>query len=296
MLEKGVGVREADLPWVDIAVRPGYKQRYQGFYDDTRKLGMRIGSLYADPYYHSPRHRHTFQQVRFLINGKMRYNRETYNVGDCLYIPEGAYYGPIKPVPIEEGGSEQMHFVDIQFEGPSGIPYPEPDVVVNAQRALAKRGVFEEGVYTYPNGRKRDAYEAILEEITGQPVEYPPSRLDNYVVMRSDSYPWIDVAGLPGVRQKQLGYFFECGPNIKKLSMRAGSTLPAYVPTGHRAMFLLSGKLHFEGKDFDPLSYFVCPDGVPMGEVRADEDSELLAIAWTTPGRTVPLEFLGTRS
>jgi hypothetical protein len=29
----GTGVREIDLPWVDIGVRPGYKQRYQGFFD-----------------------------------------------------------------------------------------------------------------------------------------------------------------------------------------------------------------------------------------------------------------------
>ena len=67
VIEQGMGVREADLPWVDIAVRPGYKQRYKGFYDSAKRLGLRIGSLYADPYYLSPRHRHTFQQVRFLV-------------------------------------------------------------------------------------------------------------------------------------------------------------------------------------------------------------------------------------
>lgn len=295
-IDKGTGVREADLPWVDIQVRPGYKQRYQGFYDPSKKLGLRIGSLYADPYYLSPRHRHTFQQVRFLVGGKMRYNKDVYNPGDCLYIPEGAYYGPVTPVDAKDGGSEQMHFVDMQFEGPSGIPYPHPDVVVDAQRALAKRGTFEEGVYTYETGRKRDAYEAILEEITGEPVKYPPSRLDSYVVMRSNSFPWIPVKGVEKVQQRQLGYFFECGPNIKMLSMAAGATLPSYVPDGHRSMFLLKGKLRFDGKDFDPLSYFVCPDGAPMGEVQAMEDTELLAIAWTTPGRTVPLDLFAARS
>jgi hypothetical protein len=61
-------------------------------------------------------------------------------------------------------------------------------------------------------------------------------------------------------------------------------------------MFLLKGKLRFDGKDFDPLSYFVCPDGAPMGEVHATEDTELLAIAWTTPGRTVPLDLFAARS
>ena len=27
-----IGVREEDLPWVDIGVRPGYNQRYKGFF------------------------------------------------------------------------------------------------------------------------------------------------------------------------------------------------------------------------------------------------------------------------
>jgi len=290
-IEKGVGVEESTLPWVDIAVRPGYKQRYQGFYDTARQLGLRIGSLYADPYYMSPRHRHTFQQVRFLVEGKMRYGKEIYSVGDCLYIPEGSYYGPITPVAVKDGGTEQMHFVDIQFEGPSGIPYPHPDAVVDAQRALTKKGTFEEGIYTSDSGRKRDAYEAILEELTGQPVKYPPSRLDTYVVMRSNAFPWMEVKGLKGVSQRQLGYYFECGPNIKMLSIKAGASLPATTPDGHRAMFLLSGKVNFDGEEFNPLSYFVVPDGVPCAAVQAEEDSEFLAIGWTMPGKTVPLDF-----
>src|SRR5688572_31763208 len=145
-LDRGVGVRESDLPWVDIAVRPGYKQRYKGFFDAGRGVGLRIGSLYADPYYNSPSHRHTFQQVRYVVQGKMKYGKtHVYGVGDCLYLPEGTYYGPVKPVPVSQGGEEQLHFVDMQFMGPSGIPYPEPEPVVEAQRALAKEGVFEEG-------------------------------------------------------------------------------------------------------------------------------------------------------
>ncbi len=116
------GVREADLPWTDIGVRPGYNQRYQGFFDKQRRIGARLGSLYAEPYYHSPRHRHTFQQVRYVLSGRMKYGSEVYVPGDCLYLPEGAYYGPVKPVE----GDGQLHFADIQFEGPSGIPYPTP--------------------------------------------------------------------------------------------------------------------------------------------------------------------------
>lgn len=286
----GTGVREIDLPWVDIGVRPGYKQRYQGFFDKARGIGARIGSLYADPYYHSPRHRHTFQQVRFLVGGKMKYGREVYEAGDCLYIPEGAYYGPIKPVPVEEGGSERMHFIDIQFEGPSGIPYPDPDEVVTAQRELARTGKFEEGVYTFPDGRNRDAYEAILEKVTGQPVVYPQPRLTSYVVMRSSAYPWIAHRSIPGVSARHLGYFFETGPNIKLVSIAAGAALPAGSPAGHRAVFLTEGTATFEGKDFPTTSYFMLPSGERHAPITAKDDVKLLMVGWSK-SEPVPFEL-----
>ena len=97
-IQSATGVREVDLPWVDIGVRPGYNQRYHGFFNKQRKVAARIGSLYAEPIFHSPRHRHTFQQIRYVMSGKMKYGNETYEKGDCLYIPEGTYYGPVKPV------------------------------------------------------------------------------------------------------------------------------------------------------------------------------------------------------
>ncbi len=288
-LDHGIGVREDDLPWVDIGVRPGYKQRYQGFFDRSRYIAARIGSLYAEPYYHSPRHRHTFQQVRYVYGGKMKYGDEIYGVGDCLYIPEGAYYGPIKPV--DDGTEEQLHFVDIQLEGPSGIPYPDPDVVVNAQRELAESGSFEEGVYTFADGHKRDAYEAILEKITGEPISYPAARLSDYVVMRSHAYPYVKHPQLAGVTQKHLGCFFECGPNLKVIAIAADQTLAAARPDGHRAVFLLKGAVEFNGQHFTPLSYFMLPHDEPYAAFQARDDSEMLVIAWTYRGHTIPFEL-----
>jgi hypothetical protein len=285
-IDAPTGVREADLPWVDIGVRPGYNQRYHGFFDKKRKIGARLGSLYAEPYYHSPRHRHTFQQVRYVLAGRMRYGNEEYGPGDCLYIPEGAYYGPIKPVSASD--EDKLHFADIQFEGPSGIPYPHPDDVVQAQRALAAEGKFEEGVYTFPSGRKRDAYEAILEKITGQKIEYPQPRLTSYVVMRSQNYPWLAHRKVKGLQSKHLAYFFETGPNIKMARIAEGAALPEGQPVGHRAVFLLDGLVEFDGKDFDGLSYFLLPANEAHGAFRAKKDSELLMVAWSSDGEAVP--------
>lgn len=288
-IHQPIGVREADLPWVDIGVRPGYNQRYQGFFDKERKISARLGSLYAEPYYHSPRHRHTFQQIRFVLSGRMQYGKEEYGLGDCLYIPEGAYYGPIKP--LETAGKDQLHFADIQFEGPSGIPYPDPDDVVRAQRELASTGKFEEGVYTFASGRKRDAYEAILEHLTGQKIEYPQARLTDYVVMRSHNYPWIDHAKAKGLKTRHLAYFFETGPNIKVAQVAAGAVFPAGKPVGHRAVFLLGGRASFDGKDYEGLSYFMLPSGEQHGEFTAREQAEFLVVAWSSQGEVVPYEL-----
>ena len=289
-LEQGIGVREVDLPWVDIGVRPGYNQRYQGFFDKSRGVAARIGSLYADPYYHSPRHRHTFQQVRYVVAGRMKYGDEIYGVGDCLYLPEGAYYGPVKP--LTEAGGEQLHFVDIQCEGPSGIPYPDPDEVVNAQRALAASGKFEEGVYTFPDGHKRDAYEAILEKITGRKIEYPRSRLADYVVMRSGTYPWVTHPTLAGVAQKHLGFFFETGPNLKVIRLTAGTTLAMSKPEGHRAVFLLQGEVEFDGQAFSALSYFMLPSDAPSAAFKARSEVEMLVMGWTVGANALPFELI----
>jgi hypothetical protein len=286
-IDHAVGVQESDLPWVDIAVRPGYRQRYQGFFDKARGIGARVGSLYAEPYYHSPRHRHTFQQVRYLVSGKMRYQHEIYRVGDCLYLPEGVHYGPVKPI---EGNTEQMHFVDIQFVGPSGIVYPDPEDVVRAQRELAAIGTFDEGIYVDPAGRKRDGYEAILERITGHPIEYPTGRLTDYVVMRSTAYPWSPYDGAKGVQLKHLAYFFEIGPNIKMVSIEAGNALPGGRAPGHQARFLLSGSVDFHGKTLEALSYFMLPMGEEYGPLHASSDAELLIVTWAPTG-SAPLPF-----
>ena len=286
-IEAASGVREADLPWVDIGVRPGYNQRYKGFFDKERRIGARLGSLYAEPYYHSPRHRHTFQQVRYVLSGKMKYGKDVYEAGDCLYIPEGAYYGPIKPV----DNGEKLHFADIQFEGPSGIPYPEPDEVVDAQRSMAREGQFEEGVYTFPDGRKRDAYEAILEVITGEKIAYPKPRLDSYVVLKTAGIPWKRHASLDGIELKHLAYFFETGPNLEVVRIAKGAALPGATPVGHRAVFLIEGEVEFGRDAFDALSYFLLPSGEPYDAFRATSDATLLMVAWSPLGETVPFEL-----
>lgn len=289
-----LAVREADLDWVDIGVRPGYQQKYQGFFDPENKLAVRVGSLYADPYYHSPRHKHTFQQIRYLVAGTMRYGTEVYLPGDCLYIPEGASYGPVKPRENPAPGEGQMHFVDMQFQGPSGIPYPDPDDVVASRMALSEVGVFHEGIYTDAGGKKHDAYEAILARLMGtETISYPEPIYKDYVVMRSGKFDWLALPGVPGARIKHLGHFSECGPSVKMVSLSPGAVLPAGIPEAHQSRILIEGQVDLDGTAYESFSFMTFPRGQEHGALTATEPSTMLAVSWLSglePGQA-PIEY-----
>jgi quercetin dioxygenase-like cupin family protein len=279
VVDRPQAVRETDLEWVDIGVRPGYKQKYVGFFDREQDIGVRVGSLYAEPYFHSPRHKHTFQQVRFVVDGAMRYGTDLYGPGDCLYLPEGVPYGPVKPEQTS-GNGRQLHFVDMQFQGPSGIPYPHPDDIVRAQRELSETGSFEEGIYTDADGRKHDGYEAIIERLTGRQIEYPAPRLADYVVLRSTAHPWVSLQDVPGVEVKHLAYFFETGPNIKLVRLPAGAELPEGESPAQQVRYVLRGRVEFAGDPYEPISYVYYPPKRAHPALRATEDTELLVVQW----------------
>lgn len=277
-LTNSVAVRESDVPWVDIGVRPGYDQRYYGFFDKKQGIAIRVGSLYGQEYFHSPRHRHTFQQVRYVVSGKMRYGKsEIYGPGDCLYIPEGAYYGPIKPV---EGSTEQLHYVDMQFEAQSGIPYPEPDEVVRARTELSEVGEFNEGIYKGPDGTTSDAYEAILEHMTGGKVDYPKPRINSYVAMHAQAYPWVSSPDDPEVLVRHLGSFFETGPNIKMYKVPSGHAWRSTKSTAHQVRLLVDGTFSMEGKDYESISYVMTPAGTECPEMNIQAEATLLVMQW----------------
>jgi hypothetical protein len=109
--------------------------------------------------------------------------------------------------------------------------------------------------------------------------------------MRSSAYPEMPCNGRPGVHQKHLGYFFECGPSIKTYRLEAGAEIPGGMPQGHRALFLVSGEVGFDGESFPAFSYFVFPEGVPHGALRARSEAQLLAVGWTLPGKQVPFDL-----
>src|SRR4051812_2192818 len=69
--------------------------RITDFFEPADERRIRVGiSRHKKDAYYSPRHRHNFDQVRFTIEGQVKYGPITTQPGDCLYFPEGASSGP----------------------------------------------------------------------------------------------------------------------------------------------------------------------------------------------------------
>lgn len=247
-------VRSADVPWYDLGARKGIKLRAMTFGDPAgrRYVLVAVGVTAADAV--SPRHKHTFDQVRYYIDGDAKFGREIYKPGDCVYFPEGVPYGP----QIGFGGSDSLH-VTLQFGGASGIYFPSHAEQYAAREELSKWGTFEEGIYTGLDGCKRDGFEAIVEQLTGKPPAYAKPRFEGPVRMRSSAFTPVPMDGNPSVTVRRLASFNETGPDIKLVHLEAGARLSSGTSRADQVRLLLAGDLMYGDTRLDAISTMYVP-------------------------------------
>ena len=271
--------REVDIPTINKGARGGvnaYAQHYVTNFDLERGIGNRVGSLLLTPAFVAPRHRHVYDQIRYVVEGELLYGERHHQVGDFLYIPESAWYGP------QEGQVAKL--VDIQFTGPSGVPYLDQDALVVARREMALTGTFESGMYTDAAGRTEDSYVALTEHITGKPIEYPAARYEQYVVVHSNEFPWVGSAVNEGVMVRHLGTFNEVGPDVKMLNLAAGAELPAAAIPYQQARFIVDGAVEFSGEEYPAISFAFIPPDAQFEATRATVETTILVITWSYLG------------
>ena len=172
--------REAEIG--AISTRPS---TLFGFADKEAGISMRASYRTSIRDFHSPRHKHTFDQVRYILSGAVKYGRDVYGPETCLYLPEGVSYGPMQSYEDSVRTS-----VGLQFPGPSRIPYPTSADIAGAREELSKLGKFEKGIFAWSDGRKQDSFEAIAERLMGEELSYPAPRYKDYVVMNAENYDW----------------------------------------------------------------------------------------------------------
>ena len=93
--------------------------------------------------YHTPRHRHNFDQVRLNLTGAMNYaDGKDLRAGEVGYFPEGTRYGPQNIV------GDPLTLV-LQSGGASGEGFMSYRQLNDGHRALEKLGTFSEGVFRW---------------------------------------------------------------------------------------------------------------------------------------------------
>ena len=224
--------------------------------------------------YGTPRHRHTFDQVRFVLDGKFQSDVGDIETGECGYYPEGVHYGP-------QHQDDECKALILQFPGPSGIPYlKHVDLDQVRQRLIAEGGSFAGGVYTKvsPDGRQinKDSHAACFEAITGKKMEFPEGRFTSPVFMKSEVCRWVADRRLHGVEHKHLGTFGEWRTGMGLMRLAPGSRLPAYASEDAEIRYLLEGEITFDGRAWqggktrDIGTYMYIPHGAEVGEITSE--------------------------
>jgi hypothetical protein len=220
--------------------------------------------------YSGPRHRHNFDQYRFMIEGESDYGQDgPLKAGMLGYYPEGVPYGP-------QVNKTAIVCAVLQFGGASGSGYLLPREVKAGMEELKKFGEFKDGVFRrrddVPGKRSQDAYQAIWEHVHGREMHYPKGRYDAPIIMDTTNYDWAPVKGAPGVSEKLFGVFTERRTQARFVRLAAGA---GYQVTGRGVYLVLSGAGEAEGK---PLQKYttVYVDTGEHASLHAREATELL--------------------
>jgi hypothetical protein len=232
---------------------------------DNFKFSLsRLGTDYS-----GPRHRHNFDQFRYMIEGESDYGDGSLRPGMLGYYPEGVPYGP-------QINRTEIYGAVLQFGGASGSGYLLPREVKAGMEELKAYGEFRDGVFHRHDGapgkRNMDAYQAIWEHVHRRAMVYPKARYDAPVFMDAANYQWVPVKGAAGVREKLFGTWTERRTEAGLIKLDAGAS---YQMRGRGLYLLLSGGGECENKMLKQYSTLFL-DYCEHAMLRASEESEIL--------------------
>jgi hypothetical protein len=239
------------------------------------EINLRFGFDQVGDGFYTPRHRHNFDQFRFLVSGEMNIAKSLdLKEGDCGYFPEGTHYGPL----AQKGDAALLV---MQFPGPNGQYRIRDHEKKEAMAALrAAGGFFEDGIYKLrtEDGRNinKDSYEAVWEQHMGRPIDYATPRYSTPIAMRPKAFRWKPDPKRPGVEIKRLGTFTEYGTSVALWRLAPGTTIPSEVLDAPELRAVLRGDTTYAGKALGPLSCYYIPEGLPTEPIVTREGAELL--------------------
>ena len=252
------------------------EQKYllQGQDDSPNNYLLNVG-LTGGGGWTTPRHRHTFDQVRYVLKGTYPIAKGVVMTeGTVGYFPESIYYGP-------QDRPEGLEMMVAQFGGASGQGFLSAARREAANAALAKKGQFKDGIYTWADEKgvrhNMDGSEACYMEATGKKSVYAKPRYENFFIMDPAAYEWIP-DGAPGVYTKWLGAFTERNTRLGLIRIDANGTFSAGLQDSIELLFLSKGTVSLNDRDYGPNSAFEFLANEGPIPIKAKETSELLCI------------------
>jgi mannose-6-phosphate isomerase-like protein (cupin superfamily) len=241
------------------------------------EINLRFGYDQVPDGFYTPRHRHNFDQFRYVVSGEMNLAKGMdLHEGECAYFPEGTYYGPL----TQKGPAALLV---MQFPGPNGayrILDSEKKAAMDALKAAG--GFFEDGVYKLhtPDGRRfnKDSYEAVWEHHMGRPISYADPRYSTPVVMRPKGFRWIPDWRRPGVEVKYLGTFNEYRTSVALWRIEPGTVIAPEVLSAPQVRCVVSGGTVYEGRELDNKACYYIPEEVATSPIESPGGAELLVI------------------
>ena len=269
------------VQFADVPLVRGLEHRGGTFHSRTPVAGepgtpgnfkFSVSELGTD--YSGPRHRHNFDQYRFMLSGESDYGQDgPLKAGMLGYYPEGVYYGPqVNKTPIV--------CAVLQFGGASGSGYLQPREVKAGMEELKQFGEFKDGVFHRREGApgilrgksNMDAYQAIWEHVHGRAMVYPKGRYDAPIMMDAGNFAWARVRGAAGVSEKLFGVFTERRTQARLVRLDAGAH---YEVAGRGVYLVLSGAGAAGGASLEKFTTVFLDTG-ERGTLSASETTELL--------------------
>jgi hypothetical protein len=227
----------------------------------------------------TPRHRHNFDQIRYVIAGQLPYTEnDVLEQGWVGYFPESVHYGP-------QERAEGLRTMVLQCGGASGAGYLSVAQREATNAELNKTGEFKKGMYYYKdaNGEEQvvDGSQAIFEHAMGGKLEFATPRYTDVIAMNPEGFDWLP-QGDAGVSVKWLGSFTERNLRIGFLRLEAGGVYQAGQHPSIEILFQINGQVSAGGEKYGPETgyEFLANEGpVP---VEAVEPTEFLCIVLHT--------------
>jgi mannose-6-phosphate isomerase-like protein (cupin superfamily) len=268
-----ISVEMADVPVELVAKHRGGGFPAQELPFETDGHGYNIWASIAtsEDGFFSPRHRHNFDQIRFVLTGSAQFASWELEAGDCGYFPESVPYGP------QAQTGEAVVFA-LQMSGGSGNYFARPSEVSSAFLELrAKDPNFgEKGAGRDAEGRARDSYELVWESIRNEPIDYAEPRYGDVVIMRPQHFKWTPLDEYREV--KPLGSFTEHNLQVLSARLTGPSRLGIDTEKQSEIWLLTAGSLTIDGRSFSAPSAFQLLPGTPGQEVERADSAEFLVV------------------